>query len=482
MLTKFACTNRPNLACIAKEDSRPRKLRKNLTKLNHKLPILNLTGHSCNNTDNSRSTRSRRKYKKKNRRDSKAVYSSRQRKHRRDKYEHHRRRQRTSFSIQDPTSSKMTISQVLRFYLQTLTSFEQSELLEYQVAYFLGTKASKVRAIPHTKNNNGYDLKNGDYKICCHDHIGYRFEILGVLGKGSFGQVVKAFDHKTQTYLALKIIKNKRRFHKQGLVEVEVLNLCKKKKGPCILKMIESFYFRNHLCISCELLGMNLYEVISRYNFRGLNLSIIRTYTFQLLQALQFNFKHNIIHCDLKPENILLSANNKQKIKIIDFGSACFENNRMYTYVQSRFYRSPEVILGLSFTKKIDMWSLGCIIAELYTGYPLYPGESEQQQLQLIMGICGPPPISMIKESSRKSIFFDDKDNPKLVANSQGLTIRPKSSSLREALNSNDVIFYDFVESLLQWNPEDRPCPSKALNHPFINNDDDPKMDKLPQI
>jgi dual specificity tyrosine-phosphorylation-regulated kinase 2/3/4 len=73
-----------------------------------------------------------------------------------------------------------------------------------------------------------------------------------------------------------------------------------------------------------------------------------------------------------------LKQPNKSGIKVIDYGSACMWNERIYTYIQSRFYRAPEVILGIPFTAAIDMWSFGCILAELYTGYPLFPGESEQ--------------------------------------------------------------------------------------------------------
>lgn len=88
----------------------------------------------------------------------------------------------------------------------------------------------------------------------------------------------------------------------------------------------------------------------------------------------RFLRQHSLIHCDLKPENILLMQPQRSAIKVIDFGSSCFVNERMYTYVQSRFYRSPEVIMGLPYGCEIDMWSFGCILAELYMGYPLFPG------------------------------------------------------------------------------------------------------------
>jgi serine/threonine protein kinase len=96
-----------------------------------------------------------------------------------------------------------------------------------------------------------------------------------------------------------------------------------------------------------------------------------------MLQALKFMRDENIIHCDMKPENILLKSKDKSGIKVIDFGSSCFSDQRIYTYIQSRFYRAPEIMLGIPFTTAIDMWSVGCILIELYIGVPIFPGESE---------------------------------------------------------------------------------------------------------
>ena len=96
----------------------------------------------------------------------------------------------------------------------------------------------------------------------------------------------------------------------------------------------------------------------------------------------------DIIHCDLKPENILLKHPKRSNVKVIDFGSSCKSNKRMYTYIQSRFYRSPEVILGLPYTVAIDMWSLGCILVEMYTGEPLFSGTDQIDQMRKIVKVC----------------------------------------------------------------------------------------------
>ena len=138
--------------------------------------------------------------------------------------------------------------------------------------------------------------------------------------------------------------------------------------------MTDYFYFRNHLCIAFEALSLNLYDFMKNNNFQGLSLGLIRRFSVQILNSLDFLRKQRIIHCDLKPENILLKSPQKSGIKVIDFGSSCFIDQRMYTYVQSRFYRSPEVLLGLPYDMSVDMWSFACIVAELYMGYPLFPG------------------------------------------------------------------------------------------------------------
>ncbi|GFO38506.1 dual specificity tyrosine-phosphorylation-regulated kinase 4 [Plakobranchus ocellatus] len=218
-----------------------------------------------------------------------------------------------------------------------------------------------------------------------HDHLVYRYEMLEVLGKGSFGQVVKCYDHKTDSMMAVKIIRNKKRFHHQALVEVKILDALRRKDKDNqynIIHMIEYFYFRNHLCITFELMGMNLYELIKKNNFQGFSIALIRRFAFSLLQCLKVLHREKIIHCDLKPENILLRQRGQSSIKVIDFGSSCYEHQRVYTYIQSRFYRSPEVILGLPYSMPIDMWSFGCILAELYTGYPLFPGESGRNSIR----------------------------------------------------------------------------------------------------
>src|SRR4051794_33940256 len=148
---------------------------------------------------------------------------------------------------------------------------------------------------------------------------------------------------------------------------------------------------------------MNLYEFIKAHDFKGFSLKLIRRFTKQLLASLVLLHSHKVIHCDLKPENVLLAHPMHSEIKVIDFGSSCFENEKVYTYIQSRFYRSPEVILGTSYGMPIDMWSLGCILAELYTGYPIFPGRTNKSSLLVSWRFSDHPRSTSSKKVIAKS-------------------------------------------------------------------------------
>jgi len=117
----------------------------------------------------------------------------------------------------------------------------------------------------------------------------------------------------------------------------------------------------------------------------------------------------------------------------------------------------------------IDMWSLGCILAELYTGFPIFPGENEQEQLSCIMEVLGPPEKEIINRSSRKRLFFDSTGEPRPVVNSKGRRRRPGTKTLAQVLRCDDELFIDFVSKCLLWDPERRLKPQSAMRHPFMS-------------
>lgn len=232
-------------------------------------------------------------------------------------------------------------------YSRYLSPYEKEEILEHKKIYFVGPNCDKKQAtIENTTNNHGFDDERGDYLVVPHDHLKYRYEIIDVLGKGSFGQVLQCRDHCTGEMTAIKIIRNKKRFHHQALVEIKVLeSLLKWVNGKrsavemrtdavlaqdpdekhFVIRMVDSFTFRGHLCIVMELLSINLYELVKANSFAGFSTMLIRRFTIQILGSLSLLRHHRVVHCDLKPENILLKHPAKSAIKVIDFGSSCFE-------------------------------------------------------------------------------------------------------------------------------------------------------------
>ncbi|KAF4613397.1 hypothetical protein G7Y89_g15490 [Cudoniella acicularis] len=257
-------------------------------------------------------------------------------------------------ALRKRATPKERVSAHQALQIASLNIYERGEIVDFKEVYFCGTQnaAKHVGDLTSDNANFGYDDERGDYTIVHGDHLSYRYEIIDVLGKGSFGQVVRCIDHKTGGLVAVKIIRNKKRFHQQALVEVNILQKLREwdpQSKHSMVNFTQSFYFRGHLCISTELLDMNLYEFIKSNAFRGFSLEIVRRFTKQLLSSLLLLKSKRVIHCDLKPENILLAHPMHSEIKVIDFGSSCFENERVYTYIQSRFYRSPEVILGMTY-------------------------------------------------------------------------------------------------------------------------------------
>lgn len=365
----------------------------------------------------------------------------------------------------------LTPVQAVKQHLTQLTDYERREILEYPQVYYLGLEAHKVQGGVAAVLNYGFDDKKGDYVFVAKDHVQYRYEIVEMLGQGSFGKVCRCLDHKTKEFVALKVLRNRKRFHQQGQVERTILEQLKRQDADDkmgIVKMKSCFQWREHLCFTFELLAANLYDFMKTNDFAGLSLSLIRRFAIQLLISLRFLKANHIIHCDLKPENILLKSSTRSGIKIIDFGSACLDTEKVYSYIQSRFYRAPEVILGLQYSQAIDMWSLGCILAEMQTGFPLFPGENEQEQLVCIMEILGIPPETLISQASRRKLFFDSNNTPRIKPNSRGKRHIPGSKSLKRALLVSDSAFLDFVSRCLIWEPSERMTPDQALKHPWV--------------
>ena len=289
----------------------------------------------------------------------------------------------------------------------------------------------------------------------------------------------------------MKIIENNKDYFDQSVDEIKLLrfiNLNGNMDERNVLKFHDFFYHKEHLFIVTELLKDNLYEY-SKYNrenenFAYFTIGRLQKITMQVLNALDYIHSLHLIHCDLKPENILMKSYSKSEVKVIDFGSSCFIHDHLSSYVQSRSYRAPEVILGCKYDYKIDIWSLGCILAEMLTNYVLFQNDTIQGLLARVIGIIGPIPEHMMKRGTLVGNYFtregliyqeppdeDDKDASRTHSMSnasvkhgkkrQGDHLKiqiliPKSTSLKHRLKTDDENFIDFVKWLLEVDPEKR--------------------------
>ena len=211
-----------------------------------------------------------------------------------------------------------------------------------------------------------------------------------------------------------------------------------------------------------EFLGCNLYKYMRRNNFKAFSKQQLKNAARQILQSLHFLKEVvGVIHCDLKPENILFTDERCENLKVIDFGSSCFNYKSGFTYVQSRYYRAPEILLGLPYTSAVDMWSLGCILAELHTGRPLFPALDENELLEFFILIVGYPGEQMIQKAKKRTKFFNREDGTLIRSSKSRLAGNSdrRHLPLRDAIDSNDTEFIDFLEKLLVIDPANRYTP-----------------------
>ncbi|XP_042500475.1 uncharacterized protein LOC122078529 [Macadamia integrifolia] len=331
--------------------------------------------------------------------------------------------------------------------------------------------------IVHRKNRTGFE-EDKNFHVVLNSVIAGRYHVTEYLGSAAFSKAIQAHDLHTGMDVCVKIIKNNKDFFDQSLDEIKLLKFVNKHDPGDkyhILRLYDYFYYREHLLIVCELLKANLYE-FHKFNRESggevyFTMPRLQSITIQCLEALQFLHGLGLIHCDLKPENILVKSYSRCEVKVIDLGSSCFETDHLCSYVQSRSYRAPEVILGLPYDKKIDVWSLGCILAELCTGNVLFQNDSPATLLARVIGIIGPIDQDMLAKG-RDTYKYFSKNHMLYERNQESNRLEyliTKKTSLRHRLPMGDQGFIDFVAHLLEINPKKRPTASEALKHPWLS-------------
>ncbi|OHT03688.1 Dual specificity tyrosine-phosphorylation-regulated kinase 3 [Tritrichomonas foetus] len=345
-------------------------------------------------------------------------------------------------------------------YREFLTTYENTEISNYKQIYFIGSTNKKVNG-RGAASNFGFDSPTSYYKVQIGDHLAYRYEIVAIFGRGAFGEVVKCIDHKTKAIVAVKILVNTQLMHKQGAIEIANMQVVSKTKSPYIGQVTDSFTFRNHLCIVTEVLGNSLLKHMEIKDFAPFSTKQLKSVVYDITSGLVAIHQAGIIHADVKLENVLFLVGSTLHVKIIDFGSSCAIGNTTYNYLQSRFYRAPEIILGIKYGTPIDIWSLGCIVAELATGKPLFSGQNEADQLKKFVEVVGAPPAALMAQSPRKNQYTTS--DGKIIGNPT-----PFKTRLSSVLKSNDQPMIDFITKCLEWDPTKRITAAKAIAHPWI--------------
>ncbi|XP_062835764.1 homeodomain-interacting protein kinase 1 isoform X3 [Anolis carolinensis] len=366
----------------------------------------------------------------------------------------------------------------------------------------VGAAATTTTVTTKASSSSG----EGDYQLVQHEilcSMTNSYEVLEFLGRGTFGQVAKCWKRSTKEIVAIKILKNHPSYARQGQIEVSILSRLSSENADeyNFVRSYECFQHKNHTCLVFEMLEQNLYDFLKQNKFSPLPLKYIRPILQQVATALMKLKSLGLIHADLKPENIMLVDPVRQpyRVKVIDFGSASHVSKAVCsTYLQSRYYRAPEIILGLPFCEAIDMWSLGCVIAELFLGWPLYPGASEYDQIRYISQTQGLPAEYLLSAGTKTSRFFNRDPNLGYplwrlkTPEEHELETGIKSKEARKYifnclddmaqvnmstdLEGTDMLaekadrreYIDLLKKMLTIDADKRVTPLKTLNHPFV--------------
>ena len=219
-----------------------------------------------------------------------------------------------------------------------------------------------------------------------------KYEVLGVVGEGAYGVVLKCRNKETQSVVAIKKFKESEEddvVRKTTMREVKILRML---RHPSIVSLLEAFRRKGKLYLVFEYVERNLLEVLEEQP-NGLPPNLVQRYIYQLCQAIDWCHSSHVVHRDIKPENLLINTRDAE-LKLCDFGFARTVGSHaqdLTDYVATRWYRAPELLLGsTTYDNSVDIWAIGCIMGELYDGQPLFPGESEIDQLYIIQRMLGP--------------------------------------------------------------------------------------------
>ncbi|KAJ2227977.1 serine threonine protein kinase CMGC group [Coemansia sp. RSA 485] len=342
------------------------------------------------------------------------------------------------------------------------------------------------------------DDRDGHYIVVPGRDFTPRFKIRRLLGQGTFGKVMECEDAVSNRLVAIKVIRAVPKYRDAAKTEIRVLQTLQRNDSKNMYQCMhvnETFDHRNHVCMVFDLLGPSVFDFLKENEFRPFSLHHVQLFAEQLLRSVAFLHSLNLVHTDLKPENILLESGEydlvpfgsnhnvktrmlkSTKIRLIDFGSATFNNEYHSQVVSTRHYRAPEIILNLGWSFPCDMWSIGCIILELLTGEALFQTHDNNEHLAMMEIVVGKAPAHIVRAVSqdlRTKFFRSDlsarypsPDQPR--QSQKGLrAMRSLSQLVNPATNPIYANLHDLLFRLLQYDPWARITAKEACEHPFF--------------
>lgn len=287
-----------------------------------------------------------------------------------------------------------------------------------------------------------------------HFEVTSRYSDLVLVGMGAFGLVCSATDTLTGQQVAVKKIMkpfSTASLAKRTYRELKLLKHLRHENvispSDIFISPLEDIYFVT------ELLGTDLHQLLLS---RPLDPMIIKYFFYQIMRALKYVHSANVVHRDLKPSNILVNEN--CDIKICDFGLARIQDPQMTGYVSTRHYRAPEIMLSWQrYDTEVDIWSAGCILAEMILGKPLFPGQDHIHQFSIITELLGTPPEEVISTIMSENTLRFVRSLPR----------RPRVPLATKFAGCEPEVI-DLLEKMLIFDPRARITAAESLAHPYL--------------
>jgi dual-specificity kinase len=316
-----------------------------------------------------------------------------------------------------------------------------------------------------------------------------RYQVQKLLGDGTFGRVLEARDESNRT-VAVKVIRDVKKYVEAAKIEAQVLKrMHQLGADQGTVKLLETFQEGTLFCLAFEPLGSSLYDLLKANKYRGFFMEDVQKFVHQIFAALAAIHKIRLTHTDLKPENVLLvhpetklvewprGQGEKVKrpvdahVKLIDFGGSTFSTDHHSSVINTRQYRAPEVTMGLGWEESSDMWSAGCLAAELYTGRMLFPTHDNLEHLAMMEASIGPIPRSMCERASSGAEKFVDGDRLRWPGDAS----KESRQAVHQCRRVEDYFlprhraFGDFLQFVLRINPKERPSARAAARNDFCS-------------